>query len=961
MSRSIFILILMLGISQLFAQGWLAPHYDLSSSIKSISSLEGGYLMLGGAAPNGVSIRKVDEDGQTVWTTPAPVGILGIDVLQNPTDSTYLLVYQNANQDSTLYWLQLSAQGQGMGTDSIVLGQVSTRPIGFPNRGIGIHLTSDQHILVGSNYHRAADSTCHMALAKATLSGQVLWERYYLNTSPANVAGAMEVFERGPGQYWMVGGIANGYAIGNTSNAGQGDVYVIETDTAGNEQWRRQHNVQAFDEIEGARLTQDGGLLAVGQYKAFGPNQIGFALKLDASGNQEWIWTSSTTIAGFGTAITSGVENPNGTFTLTGNMNYPTGSIAVIKLSSTGTLLWERGLSTGLNNDRGREIFLDQPGSATSHVIRGDNAQGPFWMGIDSMGNLYSNKIIGQYRLDDNNNCLTESTERPGAGVVITAVQGSRTFYGTTDSTGQYEIELDSGQYTVSARTLSPYWQLCQPSQTTLLRPALDVDTVDFALQAIDSCVHMQVDLSAPFIRRCFNSGYTVQYTNLGTIDATNSYVEVTLDPYLTYVSSTIPLVSQVGAVHRFDLGTVPSLQQGSFDVVVAVDCDSTALGQVHCSEAHIYPDTICTSSLWSGAIIEASSTCTPDSIQFTLLNTGAAMSLPQFYNIVEEHVMLRQAPFQLGSGSSQTITVPRRHGRVYRIEAAQEAGFPAQLGDPIAISNQVACGVPPLLFQPDILGQFYQGNMSSNIAVDCQPNIGAYDPNDKYAQPVGYGPNHFIENNIAINYRIRFQNTGTDTAFTVVILDTIDADLDPSTIQMGASSHPYTWSLSGTGVLEIRFDNIMLPDSNVNEPLSHGFVKFQIEQQPNNPDSTRLTNRAAIYFDFNPPIITNEVFHTIGRDFVERFVGINEPLLEDIDVKLYPNPFRQTATIEIQGEVFDQLQVHIYSVDGQLLKTYQGSGNQLQLERSNLPTGIYFYQLIGDDQLISRGKFIVK
>ena len=61
-----------------------------------------------------------------------------------------------------------------------------------------------------------------------------------------------------------------------------------------------------------------------------------------------------------------------------------------------------------------------------------------------------------------------------------------------------------------------------------------------------------------------------------------------------------------------------------------------------------------------------------------------------------------------------------------------------------------------------------------------------------------------------------------------------------------------------------------MLPDSNVNEPASHGFVKFTVSQQPGNPMGTVINNQAAIYFDFNDPIFTNIYSHTVGDDFVE-------------------------------------------------------------------------------------------
>lgn len=56
-----------------------------------------------------------------------------------------------------------------------------------------------------------------------------------------------------------------------------------------------------------------------------------------------------------------------------------------------------------------------------------------------------------------------------------------------------------------------------------------------------------------------------------------------------------------------------------------------------------------------------------------------------------------------------------------------------------------------------------------------------------------------------------------------------------------------------------------MLPDSNVNEAASHGFTSFRVKQVPNLPVGTLIENSAAIYFDFNAPVITNTSWHTIA------------------------------------------------------------------------------------------------
>src|SRR5690606_16653903 len=122
----------------------------------------------------------------------------------------------------------------------------------------------------------------------------------------------------------------------------------------------------------------------------------------------------------------------------------------------------------------------------------------------------------------------------------------------------------------------------------------------------------------------------------------------------------------------------------------------------------------------------------------------------------------------------------------------------------------------------------------------------------------------HFISRNQKIDYLIQFQNTGTDTAFTVIIRDTLDTDFNIFSVQSGVSSHPYTFRMYGPRVLEWKFSNILLPDSTTDEPGSHGYVIFSVDQNLNLVNGTELNNTADIYFDFNAPIITNTTSHII-------------------------------------------------------------------------------------------------
>src|SRR5678816_2131846 len=110
-----------------------------------------------------------------------------------------------------------------------------------------------------------------------------------------------------------------------------------------------------------------------------------------------------------------------------------------------------------------------------------------------------------------------------------------------------------------------------------------------------------------------------------------------------------------------------------------------------------------------------------------------------------------------------------------------------------------------------------------------CGEVFGPQDPNDKQAFPSGVQAEHLIVPNRQVEYVVRFQNTGNDTAFHVVIRDTLDTDLNIFSISPGVASHPYTFKLYGPRIAEWKFPGIALPDSNINFDASQGFVTFTI------------------------------------------------------------------------------------------------------------------------------------
>lgn len=160
---------------------------------------------------------------------------------------------------------------------------------------------------------------------------------------------------------------------------------------------------------------------------------------------------------------------------------------------------------------------------------------------------------------------------------------------------------------------------------------------------------------------------------------------------------------------------------------------------------------------------------------------------------------------------------------------------------------------------------------------------VGSYDPNDKSVNPLYVTP-EMLSGSRSFEYTVRFQNTGNYPAEMVRIVDTLSPLLDWAGFRFIASSHPCTWKLQPSGVIEFFFDKINLPDSVSNEPESHGFVTFSIRPKPGLAVGDAVENLADIYFDYNRPIRTN----TAGTQVVY-FLPDDPPAGNDMSAR--PNP----------------------------------------------------------------------
>jgi hypothetical protein len=246
--------------------------------------------------------------------------------------------------------------------------------------------------------------------------------------------------------------------------------------------------------------------------------------------------------------------------------------------------------------------------------------------------------------------------------------------------------------------------------------------------------------------------------------------------------------------------------------------------------------------------------------------------------------------------------------------------------------------------------------NPSNNTLDDYSPITGSHDPNSKQVMPQGLGASGAITpKDSVLLYTINFQNSGTDTAFTVIVKDTLSSFLDPASIIPGASNHPYTFSMDGKGILTWRFDHILLPDSTQNVTASSGSFNYTVKLKKGIPYGSVIKNTAYVYFDFNTPVVTNTTVNTLTSPLF-----VNQIKNDVGQIRVYPNPFDQSTTLLINGA--NQTREYVlYDLVGRDMRRFVSSENTITINRESLSAGMYLLKVYSGNVLMGEERLILK
>jgi uncharacterized repeat protein (TIGR01451 family) len=243
---------------------------------------------------------------------------------------------------------------------------------------------------------------------------------------------------------------------------------------------------------------------------------------------------------------------------------------------------------------------------------------------------------------------------------------------------------------------------------------------------------------------------------------------------------------------------------------------------------------------------------------------------------------------------------------------------------------------------------------LNNNTAPLSQIIVGSYDPNDKTEAHGGkVAMDTFTENDF-LTYTIQFENTGTASAEFIRVEDLLDTSLNPESVEMLSASHPYNMRRIDNKLIW-NFYNVNLPPTSTNPTQSHGYIQFKIKPTAGYTLGTMIPNAADIYFDYNPPIVTD----TFQTEFVETLATTS---FDANGFYMYPNPAKTFVNLGLKDITESIVNINVYDVVGKSVRTISDiESTQINFDVSALTNGIYFVEITTKNQLKITKKLVIQ
>jgi len=186
--------------------------------------------------------------------------------------------------------------------------------------------------------------------------------------------------------------------------------------------------------------------------------------------------------------------------------------------------------------------------------------------------------------------------------------------------------------------------------------------------------------------------------------------------------------------------------------------------------------------------------------------------------------------------------------------------------------------------------------------------------------------------------YSLRIRNgSSTDTVWSIILFDTLDARLNPASLHIFDATFPYTANVLPGGVLQIASNGMsaMLPGAEES-------IRFGIKRHDSLTTGTIIRNRISVVLSGVPEGESNEVSAMAARPAPVKVQSVSA----DVDVKVFPVPasgafYIFVADAEQPGEY------QVLDARGALCAAGRLNGQRTHVSAAGLAPGIYLVRIV--------------
>ena len=318
-------------------------NYEVAYSVQQTS--DGGYILAGPKCtlPYGVGsdgwLVKTDTNGNKQWDKT--FGGTGDDLamsVQQTSDGGYILAgYTDSYGVGYWHFWLVKINSNGNEQWSRTFGGTFA---------FSVQETADGgYILAGCTYSYSTGSY-DFGLVKTDANGNEQWNKTFGGTYCDCANSVQETADGG----YILAGYTESYGAGNR------DVWLVKTDSKGNEQWNKTFGGTYEDYANSVQETADGGYILAGYTESYGAGSTdGWLVKTDSDGNEQW----NKTFGGTGSNIAYFVqETADGGYILAGTRYwYGAGSqdAWLVKTDANGNEQWNKTFG-GSKEDEAKSV-----------------------------------------------------------------------------------------------------------------------------------------------------------------------------------------------------------------------------------------------------------------------------------------------------------------------------------------------------------------------------------------------------------------------------------------------------------------------------------------------------------------------------------------------------------------------------------------------------------------------------